>query len=121
MKKNISIICKENHILAEINCRQSLKLFECLIRDISEKCRQSSIRNVLFDLRKSTGSLTLSEKYELGEIPSANSIYAIKWAYLDNPSERADGFVGLVAGNRGIESRLFFSMDEALQWLLHHP
>ena len=70
-------------------------------------------------MRQSTGSLTLSEKYELGEIPYADSIDSIKWAYLDNPAERADGFVGLVAGNRGIESRLFFDMNDALQWLLN--
>ena len=119
MKKDNSIISKENYILAEINSRQSLKLFECIIHDIIEKCIQSNIKNVLIDLRQSTGALTLSEKYELGEIPSSNNIDSIKWAYLDNPAERADGFVGLVAGNRGIESRLFFDKNDALQWLLN--
>jgi hypothetical protein len=117
MKKNCSIILKETYILAEINCRQSLKVFENLIREIAEKCRQSNIRNVLIDLRKSTGSLTLSEKYELGEIQSVNNIDSIKWAYLDNPAVKADGFVGLVAGNRGIDSRLFLDMADAVQWL----
>lgn len=117
MKNDYNLKIEGNYILLEINCRQSLKLFEELIRKLSIECRKNNIRKVLIDVRNSTGSLTLLEKYELAEIRSVKNIDTIKWAYLDNQVERADGFVGLVAGNKGIDSRLFFSFDDALQWL----
>lgn len=118
MKNNYNITVEDNYILLEINCRQSLKLFEELIRKLSLECHKHNINKVLIDVRNSTGSLTLLEKYELAEIRSVKNISAIKWAYLDNPVERADGFVGLVAGNKGIDSRLFYSYEDALQWLI---
>jgi len=118
MKNNYEIKVEENYILLEINCRQSLKLFKELIRKLAIECRNHNIRKILIDVRKSTGSLTLLEKYELAEIRSVENIHTIKWAYLDNEVERADGFVGLVAGNKGIDSRLFFSFEDALQWLM---
>ncbi len=118
MKNNYDIKVEENYILLEISCRQSLKLFEELIRKLSIECRNHNIRKVLIDVRKSTGSLTLLEKYELAEMRSVENLTLIKWAYLDNRVERADGFVGLVAGNKGIDSRLFFSFEDAIQWLL---
>jgi len=117
MKNNYNITVEENYILLEINCRQSLVLFEELIRKLSIECHKHNINKVLIDVKNSTGSLNLLEKYELAEISSAENVHSIKWAYLDNPVERADGFVGLFAGNKGIDSRLFFSTEEALQWL----
>ena len=121
MKNNYSIKIEENYILLEINCRQSLKLFEELIGKVAVECRKHNINKVLIDVRMSTGSINLMEKYELAEITSVENVNLIRWGYLDDRVERADGFVGLVAGNKGIDSRLFFSFEEALRWLLQTP
>lgn len=97
-------------------------LFETVIAHKSSK--------VLVDLRKVEGTLTVMQRYTMGETGaekfqsalSDGKIPVSRFSLVANPPLMApDKFGEKVATNRGMPVRIFSSFQEALDWLLQEP
>lgn len=88
-------------------------------REIADECRRTKCRKVLIveDLKE---SVSTTETYQIAsEIPHMG-FFGIKVAFVDQYIEQhaVNEFGGLVSTNRGLNVKLFNSIEEAEKWLL---
>ncbi|MFA5138397.1 MAG: hypothetical protein WC728_04120 [Elusimicrobiota bacterium] len=117
MDAPLRISKKDEYVLAVYSGEQTLAELKRLMREVLRACDSQECRRVLVDLSKSVRRLTLSEKFEFGEIVAGQKRLGFKVAYLTSRTKGGDGFFELVARNRGVWIRRFLERKDALAWL----
>ena len=91
------------------------------LRDVHAACIQRGVRSALIEIRFTGPSLDTGAIYEVVAERSADARELRKIAYVvpTEPDPAKPRFAETVAVNRGVPVRLFASVGDAREWLLH--
>ncbi len=79
-------------------------------------CSENNINHLLVDLSKQESNTGIMKMFELGaSVPKL--LGGIKIAVVCQPTDTSSEFGETVAANRGANSRLFATIDDAQRWL----
>lgn len=90
-----------------------------IIAEFLDLVEKYKCQKILVDLRKLDKIPPITELYELGEKAAQLWKYKLKVAIVTQP-EAITGFFENVLVNRGAQSRVFPSFEEAEKWLLQN-
>ena len=86
------------------------------VKIMAQFCRENSISQLIVDTRQQLSDTLTSEMYDFGAaIP--NVMRGIQIAVVCRPSDRDTQFAETVAAERGTESHLVYTIEEAISWL----
>jgi hypothetical protein len=87
---------------------------------IAERCKRANKNKLLLDFTEAHVERSLADKYILGEQAQIFARYkVIKAAAVASPGQfDPERFGEMVARNRGVNGRVFTSIEDAEEWLL---
>lgn len=117
MKDFYEVSVKEDHVLLVSEVPASPEGAREFYETAPARVRATGHDKVLIDIRKLDRELTTTDSYFYA-VGFAEAFRGLKVAVVQSPTMYdPKGFPEMVAANRGLDSRNFTSMDEALAWL----
>ncbi len=86
-----------------------------LMEEMAGVCKVKNLKKILADLRNTTGTPDLSQRYELG-VMGATILRGLQTALVYQTDEN-NRFAESVALNRGLQAMITDDMDKAKRWL----
>jgi len=84
----------------------------------AEHCRAGGSRRILMDLTEATGEFDMMDRFSVAKEVSEVWDRDVRMAVLGMERLRvSDNFGETVARNRGVDLRVFFSLEAAVAWL----
>jgi hypothetical protein len=116
MSIEISIIDKDDYVLAEYSGEYQGDISSLKLDDLVKDCKQCKL---LADITRCKLNVTYDDRFRFGEEIAKKFIFPklIKIAMLMSPKQY-NTFVSIVAQNRGASYEIFTDKKEALNWLL---
>lgn len=119
MKMKVAYRENEHYLRASIEGRFDMGSFERAINEMNTLIDQHQCRTVFYDLRNIEMAL---ETYEIYEIPkrlrAAGNISIKRAVVFPKDSAQDFSFFETVSANQGLNTRIFTTESEALDWLL---
>lgn len=112
----LTLINKEDYLLAELSGIYSLQFFIEVVQEISALGKKEKINKALIDIRNVDGSPSIIDRYEIGKEISKVWGKNIQAAALAN-EEVINNMTENVAVNRGSKFQVFTKLEFALAWL----
>lgn len=117
MNLEVAITDLDSHLSMEVTGKYSLSDYKELVMLIANQCEQRGKCLALVNIIQVEGDFPTFDRFVLGEMVSEVFGSRIKMAVL-TPRGKTDRTAENTAVNRGARMRVFFTKDEALQWLL---
>jgi hypothetical protein len=119
MKYHLTLIAHPRYLHAAVVGTHSVENVARFLREVREACARRGVPAVLLEVNFSGPSLATGSIFSVISQESAEGRSLRKVAYVD-PSDRDPAkikFAETVALNRGVNVRLFASVEEAGRWL----
>ena len=119
MEYRLSLVPHPDYLHASVTGTHSAENVERFLREVREACAARGVSACLLEVRFSGPSLATGSIFSVISKESAEAKTLRKVAYVD-PSDRDPAkikFAETVALNRGVNVRLFASVEEARRWL----
>jgi hypothetical protein len=87
-----------------------------LMKEAYKTCKETNCYKLLVDISKMPGKVSIVDRFEFGVRGAALFRGGFKIAVVYR-AEEINRFAETVSLNRGLNSRIFSDIDEALQWL----
>jgi len=90
---------------------------------IAENCKRANKNKLLLDITETYGTLSLMDRYRLGDVAEIFVYYKLIKVAAVVRSEQLDHkrFGEMVARNRWVNARVFTSLEDAEKWLMLEP
>jgi len=86
------------------------------VKIMAQFCRENGISQLIVDTRRQISDTSTTDMYDFGtSIPKV--MRGIQIAVVCRPSDKDTRFGEQVAADRGVESHLVYSIEEAMSWL----
>jgi|SRR5262245_3476157 len=86
---------------------------------IAEHCKRANKNKLLLNYTEAHGAISLSDRFFLGDSARVFECYKLKVASVARLDQRDPRLFGeMVARNRGVNTRAFTSVEDAVEWLL---
>jgi hypothetical protein len=106
---------REGYLFVEYDGSTDSIVLILLMEEMVKVCRDKNLKKILADLRKTTGTPDLFQRYELG-VTGANILRGLQIAVVYRTDEN-NHFAESVAVNRGLPAMITDDMEKAKHWL----
>lgn len=115
----LSVTDEGAYVLAEFSGEFSVDAGRRCLDAVVAACSEWERSVVLFDFRKMSGRLTISDRFEVMAYGQTTRGTISRMALVNRPVDiLLDSFAENVAVNRGVNLRVFSDIDRAIAWLL---